>query len=385
MKEKYDSTSLGVIIEHLCFENEPFSLSIGNLILRGINKAAYDDSPSYLEAITHYLNIPDSLMNKRIEWILGQPQPIFISLPNENGSFGMYGNLSLDDLTMSYESPLNPDGFTSLLNLMVQSKRRYEGLVMNCLKYLLINVNLNQTIFNYVITLPPPSYNFAKYSDWFLSFIENFIADAKRYYNSHSKEQLGLEVLKLYKIFEARLATRLIDSEQIISKPFPPKEEEKEASNEIFEDNKNNNSQNSIQIPSLPNKNSEIIPHIIKPYIIGKTICEEKLEEKEVAIDEYNKVTFLITEVTSYITESKPTGKNNLSFPPSTIKDNTLVWFNIKNTSVLANFIQPRSSGSSSATSTRTQESQSPVKFDDVSPISVNGILLNLIFYECFG
>ena len=374
MKEKYDPTSLGVIIEHLCFENEHFSLSLGHLLLRGINKATFDESPSYLEAITHYLNIPDSLMNKRMEWILGQPQPIFISLQNENGSFGMYGNLSLDDLTISYESPLNPDGCTSLLNLMVQSKRKYEALVMNCLKYLLINVNLNQIIFNYIITLPPPSYNFAKYSDWFLSFIENFISDAKRYYNSYSKEQLGLEVLKLYKIFEARLSPRLIHSEQIVNEPLSqPKEEEKEANNEKFEDNKSI-SQNTIPNSSLADKNSNIIPHVIKPYIIGKTIYEEKLEEREVAIDEHNEVTFLSTEITSYITDSKPTGKNNISFPPSTIKDNTLVWFNIKSTSVLANFIQPRSTGSSSAASTRTQESQSPVKFDDISPISLNGI-----------
>ena len=369
MKDKYDVTSLGVIIEHLCFENEYFSLTLGHLILRGINKVTCDDCPSYLEAITHYLNIPDSIMSKRIEWILGQAQPIFISVPNENGSFGMYGNVNLDNLTINYESPLNPDGFTSLLNLMVQSKRRYEALVMNCLKYFLINVNLNKVIFDYVITLPPPSYNYAKYSDWFLSFIESFISDAKRYYNSYSKEQLGLEVLKLYKIFEARLEARLIIPEQLDNKPAQLKEEEKEANNEKFEENKENNQINT-QISSLIDKNENIIPHVIKQYIIGKTINEEKLEEKEIIIDEYNKVTFISTEVTSYITDSKPTGKTNLSFPPSTIRDNTFVWFNIKSKSALGNFIHPRTSNSSAT----TQDSHQTSTKSDSIHINFNGI-----------
>jgi len=107
---------------------------LSHIILRGINRSNYDDSKPYLEAMTYLLNISDFLQMKRIEWILGYPQPLAFSIQNESDSYGMYGNSSLADVVVNYESPLNIQNSTSIINLMLSNRRRLENLCILCLK-----------------------------------------------------------------------------------------------------------------------------------------------------------------------------------------------------------------------------------------------------------
>jgi len=115
-----------------------------------------------------------------------------------------------------------------------------------------------------------------------------------------------------------------------------------------------------------------VLPHVIKQFVIGKTISEERLEEKEIIIDDVHKVIFLSTELTTVVTESKPTGKHNLAFPSAVIKDNTLLWYNIKPDSVLSNFIQPRGQTSSSSHNKGYDGAQNPQNIPEGEAINPN-------------
>jgi len=61
----------------------------------------------------------------------------------------------------------------------------------------------------------------------------------------------------------------------------------------------------------------EVLPHVVKPYVIGKTISETKIMSMDHQLDEFTLMTVDCVEFLTYFTESKPTGKLNYAFPRS--------------------------------------------------------------------
>lgn len=343
MTEKYDVTAFGVLVEHFSFENEGFSSQLAVMILKGLNKANFEEARPFLEAMTYFLNINDSLQPKRVEWVLGFPQPIQQSTRNGQESFGMYGNNSIDDVVYNYDSTLGVEHGTSVLNLILQNRKRLENLCLVCLRQVLILCDLSPTVFEYFISLPPPSYNYANFSDWIRPFIENYIADAKRYYyGGFPKEEAGNEALKLYNAFEEKLNKRIAYNEEIIANFRGDKKtvasgleeaKNKTESTEIAQ-NKEESKQESTD-------SNPILRALTPGYIIGETKNQEKLREIQVC----EGVTVTETEISIYITESFPTGTNNRAFPSSIVKDSFISSYNVKPESALAHFIQPKSYG----------------------------------------
>lgn len=73
LRENQDVPSLCQIVQHLGYENEMFSFIVSYTLLRGMQQANTEDSKHYLLCFTALLQIPDSLIAKKCEWLLGFP------------------------------------------------------------------------------------------------------------------------------------------------------------------------------------------------------------------------------------------------------------------------------------------------------------------------
>jgi len=331
LKEKYDFQSFGLIVQHLCFENEEFSCSVAEMVLRGINRVNFDESRPYLECMSYFVSIADFLQPKRFEWIFGYPQPVVSTNRSGQDSFGVYGNNGLDDLIINYETPLSLDSGTSFLNFVLQNRKKSENLCINCVRQMLILLDSNYPIFQYITSLPPPTATFAKFTDWIPYFIEYFLGEAKKYtYSSAAKEELGLETQKIWRSVEERVNKSVSDTrkgwEQVYAKV-----------NEV-----SGNSDIEIE-KGVTEINEGILSHIIKPYIIGQTYKVEEIEKKFYTNQEIpNEVALACTESYCYITESKPTGKGNKAFPEYLLNDTRFRTVDVTSDNPISLFIQAR-------------------------------------------
>lgn len=73
MKSGYAREEFGRLIGHLSYGNEDFARRISKRIIVGINKANQDEIEPYLHTLVVLLAMPDNLMEKKLEWILGIP------------------------------------------------------------------------------------------------------------------------------------------------------------------------------------------------------------------------------------------------------------------------------------------------------------------------
>ena len=326
LREKYDFQAFGLIVQHLCFENDEFSCSVAEMVLKGINRVTFDESRPYLECMSYFVSIGDYLQPKRFEWIFGYPQPIVSTNRSGHDSFGVYGNNGLDDLIVSYETPLALETGTSFLNFILQNRKKAENLCINCVRQLLILLDSNYPIFQYITSLPPPTATFAKYTDWIPYFIEYFLGEAKKYtYSTYSKEEIGLEAQKLWKSVEERVNKSVGDTrkawEQVYAKVNGTAVEE-----------------NGVTEP-----NAGVLSYIIKPYIIGQTYKVEEIEKKLYTNQEIpNEVALACTESYCYITESKPTGKGNKAFPDYYLNESRFRSIDVTSDNPISLFIQAR-------------------------------------------
>ena len=76
-------------------------------------------------------------------------------------------------------------------------------------------------------------------------------------------------------------------------------------------------------------------------YIWGRTIFDDELEVNHYNVAGRDGVAqFTVTELTTYITKSKPTGESNLAFPRGTIFKEYILNHRVKKDSPVANFFQ---------------------------------------------
>ena len=307
LKENYDPLSIGVIVSRLCFENMEFSHNFAVYLLQIINKVSYDESKPFLDLLSYFIGIKDSIQKKRIEWILGIPQQSL----NKFETFALVD--SLEDNVIQYETPLFIDSsnHTSLLNLIYQNKKRWENSCMVLLCKLIDIANNNSAVFDYLISLPPPCYIYSRFSDWFKSFIVYYLEDAQKYYSSYSlinREELGNTTLSNYKIFEDKLNSKLSSNQGIIKGLVDKKINNFEEKNE-----------ESI------NSNFQENHLVIGKFVYDKVFDEKILEES--SYDSNDKVIIKCLDSCVYYTKSKPVkneGKN-LAFPQQFINENGFI------------------------------------------------------------
>ena len=345
MNEKYDPAAFGVLVEHLSFENDGFSYQMAVLILRGLNKSNFDEARPFLEAMAYFLNINDYLQTKRIEWVLGFPQPIAQTIRDGPDSFGMFGNNSIDDLVYNYESTIPLENGTSVLNLILINRKRLENLCLVCLRQVLFLCDINSNVFEFFINLPAPSYNLAKFSDWIRPFIENYISDAKRYYyGGYPKEEAGNQALTLFNTFEEKLSKKMQFNQTVITSFLETKKKKAEGEEKKVEEEKKEEPAQISQDTKPTESPVNVLKALTPSYIIGETHKEVKIREVQLLQGDPG-VTLIETQATVHITESLPIGTTNVAFPASVVRESYINTHLVKPDSSLAHFIQPRALG----------------------------------------
>jgi len=73
LKGNYELIEFVRLITHICSFNFSYSRMVSKEVLIGLNKAAADETFSYITLIAHLISIPDHFMRQRHEWLLGFP------------------------------------------------------------------------------------------------------------------------------------------------------------------------------------------------------------------------------------------------------------------------------------------------------------------------
>lgn len=339
MKGKHNSSALGLIIQQLGFENETFGYHIADIGLRGINKAGFDDSLPYLEALMFSFEIRDFLQIKRAEWIFGFPEPIVAPTTKGHDSFGIYCNSSLEDFVVSYESTLNNEGIPSIINYMLQTRKRHENITLLLLLSLLKAMECSQAMFEYILFLPPPCNLYAKFTDWIPPFLDYYHSESKRFsYTSYHKENLFNEVVRLWRATEAKINARLDLNERLMN----PNAQQQTQLEVISDPQTEQTSPTKIEESISGYKDDVLLRRLNPTYIIGETAKEEEIDRIILSQPETDEIYLSTNEVSCFITESKPTGTTNLALPRSVLQDTKFKNDDIAEESPLAHFIRPK-------------------------------------------
>lgn len=265
------------------YENPTLTKDLSFIILKGVNRVAFDDVDPYLHLMNSLLSIQDSLQEQRFEQILGYPQLIF----NKYENYGLYEGL--EQQYFSYESTLPwSDENISLLNYIYQNKKKWEVLCSVCLGKMLQMLDENDKVLKYVAGMPGPSYIYDSYFNWIKPFVLDFIEEAKKMnYPKYSQEKIekGNEILKSYHSIEKKLEERY---------------------------------------KKIESSKGEITSFLsdYEPLIIGKNIKEKKISEEILYKKRDDVISLIIIETQVYAVDSDPNTFTNLSFPAQSLDRN---------------------------------------------------------------
>ncbi|KAL4443131.1 hypothetical protein ABPG74_002198 [Tetrahymena malaccensis] len=177
LKMKNDPNIIGRIISHLSYQNYQYSYFIASFIIKGLNeKFRSDDVYYYLEIMSNFITILDDYNIFRFEWILGIPQ-LKKNLIYQDFSLLYF----LDNIYFDYISTLNPDGnqneqtkgfLSRILDCNIGYANYREHLIVSKLLQL---AEINDQIFNYILTIPPYNYELG----YFIEFLGPYIQKNK--------------------------------------------------------------------------------------------------------------------------------------------------------------------------------------------------------------
>lgn len=175
IKDAFEADAVGKLIAHWCYENEENSEIFAAVFLKGVNLSDYEEIFAFLTAGNHFLSLKDSLQQKRLEMLLGTPMlsdgSMVQACPPDLPKLGIYAIQSLTDEMIFFPSTLKElDAHEeSILSLIFRSKKRFEKYTMFCIKELL---TLGDATMKYIFSMPSPTYQYAKYSDWIVQFVQ---------------------------------------------------------------------------------------------------------------------------------------------------------------------------------------------------------------------
>jgi len=102
-----------------------------------------------------------------------------------------------------------PVNTPALLSSLFINRKRYENYTIVLLKTLLEISNQNNSVFAYLVTQPSACYLYANYIDWIGPYIEEYLAENKKYqaYNVtlFDRVEAGEQAIKLWNIFLNKL------------------------------------------------------------------------------------------------------------------------------------------------------------------------------------
>ena len=278
--EGHSTPDFANLLAFLCYESEPFSRRLIKLLLKGINSDPTQDLRPQLTAMRKVLEISDSLQRLRVEWILGVPA-LCKAFPQSSAAMGTPSRIklglpllgSIRDSVHEYTSAvLYKSSHDSLLSLIWNHRKTFE---IQLVTFVLETMRDIPMVFDYIAALPPPTYQFAKYPDWFRPFIQSYKAGTKTFgmfavfFDRKKGDTIQQDAMKLLDECEKKWEDKLLHPSADVLVANPP------------------------------------------AYIVGQTMGEKIiLHEKQ-----DDSVELMVSEIVTQVHESLPTGKDNLAVP----------------------------------------------------------------------
>lgn len=267
-----------------------------------------------MKGVKKFLMIDDSLKQQRLEWVLGTPQ-LVNKRQYRTGVYDLGAELveRINDDAYHYVTGLTASGSTksedALLSGLLKGRGRLDTFCCRALKDLLSLCLKDRQICEYVYKCAPPSYQYARYSDWFRGYLE------------HQQHEMESTNMSTYSYYQPRI--------QAIKKAFVHLEKFEAICQEMLEAELA--AMASVPLEELAEikkvwrgcDHDEVIKHWPPRHIIGKQL----VEEQTVAQFEDNTVRVRLIELNCEYMLSNPTGLFNLSLPEKLLRTKNYSFF----------------------------------------------------------
>ncbi len=285
--EGYVTPEFCRLIAMVIFENEKRSKNLCKLIMCALNEDPGKDMTPNLSLLRTVLELSDSLQCKRLEWLLGvgSLQKAFVipwgsAKPHEKVRCGLELVDSVRDTVSDYSSVLNYNTpYDSLLNLLWRHRKSFDLAPVRCLLAMMLG---SQTIFEYVMRLPPPTYNYAKYTDWIRPLVEG--------YRTSYRSLFGITFG--------------------VCSPRKKAEDPYEETKKLVEELERRCALEFAKHPPSPDQPPGLLRAHPPPYLLGRPTEEHTLLEET-----KEGVTLVVSELVTETYRSLPTGADNLGIP----------------------------------------------------------------------
>lgn len=199
LRKNYDENAVRYLVQFWATANFEISEKLAEVLLAGINEIEVEEQEPYYETIKAFLNIEDEFSGNfylalRAQWIFGVPVPI-----HSNRIFSIQfcaaAITAIDEDVHNYPSFLNTsslDTKQSVTSLAWSQRKRWDGVCLLSLKWILDICLENKKIFSYLHSLPPPTYQYFNYYHWMHSHIKSH-----KPFNANKRDQIHHQALEL--------------------------------------------------------------------------------------------------------------------------------------------------------------------------------------------
>mmetsp|Transcript_42020 Transcript_42020/g.48702 ORF Transcript_42020/g.48702 Transcript_42020/m.48702 type:complete len:291 (-) Transcript_42020:587-1459(-) len=243
-----------------------------------------------------FLYIEDEFQRNRAEWILGYSCLSAVSASqNVLPKFGVATINQVSEEVFSYLSPLDlTKNNDALLALLWRYRGKMDFYVVNCLNILLEIIVENDFLSEYMFNTDPPTYEYARFTDWFRPYLLKELEKARRsmaYRHSTKKEESVVKCFSYLELYESKLRK--------YERRLQGLPEEETAPAKTEENEETGYGEPEAVIQSYP-----------KRYIVG---CTRKVEE--IFKEERDGIVVTVHKIFMEYAESQPTSSRNLTLP----------------------------------------------------------------------
>jgi len=296
------SKQFGQCAANMCRDDAKLTKKVAKVFLSSIEQAQADTVKGYLKALKPFLLADDSLKQQKLEWVFGVPEVASRKVYGESRhKYGLELVDRINEESMTFTSPiLYGASDEALVAQIIRCKGRFEVQCISCLKELLSLMRKDRVVADFVYQLPPHTYQYARFADWFRPYLEEQLADQSKssvattqYFRN--KHDLLVKALAHLDALEPVFAELETAQKEKLAKSLTGGPEAVELAKDWIGTN-----------------SSEVIQHYPVQLIVGKQVGEER----EVFVhDEDPYVKVQVFEVDCEYAYSAPTGLFNLQVP----------------------------------------------------------------------
>lgn len=306
MLMKPENAFAGMLSE-MCKNNLKLSKKMAKVHIKNFNKNNQDTLDSVMLALRSYMLIDDEHKKTRFDWIFGMPQVNSAKYANRKYvEYGIQNINMISDDSYDFKTCLFGEE-TSDYPLLKQILYCQEKTDTICCRLVLEVIHLacaDDDLCRYIYAIDPPTYQHARYTDWFYQYAVEQRAHVEKMMSNHAS---------VHSFYEKRL--EIIDALFAKFKEFNEKckvlEKEQRA---VMEAEKGGYL--GVDESFKAYTYHECIPHWPPRILIGK----QRAEPKEIYAEEHELVTVRFLEVENDWMYSNPTGRFNISLPNKQIK-----------------------------------------------------------------